>query len=514
MKGESRTIKSLKNAEVALFYYVVLLLVNLWSRKIFLDYIGVEVMGLNTTASNLFGYLSLAEMGIGFAITYFLYKPLNENEYESLNKIVSLQGWIYRRVATFIITGALVMMCFFPWIFSDIKVPLWYAYVIFSVLMFDAMLGYFINFKSIVLTADQKGYKITRVTQGFKVFINILQIAFFPIVPNPFLFYIFTSILSSVFGSLWLSHVINKEYPWLKTRGYRGKSLLKEYPGVLKKTKQLFVHKLGEAAHNTTNPIVMYAFSTLSIVGAYSNYLIIIGQVHVIIGTLFSSVGAAVGSLIATDDKHRIIRVFWELYDSRFCISAIAIVCLFCLVHPFMTLWIGKQYILGKSFLLLMLADAFMNLSRRTVDQYINGHGLFQDIWAPALEALINILGAVTFGYLWGFRGVLLGGILAQLIIIYCWKPYMLFKKGLKTNPINYFIPVIKRHILLFVDLVLFFYLFRSIIPHTFDNYIEFFAYAVIVIAISSAIIISEFYLFSQGVRDFIKRTTSLVCHW
>ena len=83
-----------------------------------------------------------------------------------------------------------------------------------------------------------------------------------------------------------------------------------------------------------------------------------------------------------------------------------------------------------------------------------------------------------------------------------------------KTNPINYFVPVIKRHILLFVDLVLFFYLFRSIIPHTFDNYIEFFAYTAVVITISSAIIISEFYLFSQGVRDFIKRTTSLVCHW
>lgn len=513
MKGESRTIKSLKNAEVALFYYVILLLVNLWSRKAFLDYIGVEVLGLNTTASNLFGYLSLAEMGVGFAITYFLYKPLNENDYESLNKIVSLQGWIYRRVATFIIVGALILMCFFPWIFSDIKVPLWYAYVIFSVLMLDAMLGYFVNFKSIVLTADQKGYKITRVTQGFKVFVNILQIVFLPIVPNPFLFYIFTTVLSSVFGCLWLCHVINKEYPWLNTNAYQGNTLLKEYPDVLRKTKQLFVHKLGEAAHNTTNPIVMYAFSTLSIVGAYSNYLIIIGQVHVIIGTLFSSVGAAVGSLIATGDKPRIIRVFWELYDSRFCISSIAIVCLLVLVHPFMTLWIGEQYLLGKSFLLLMLADAFMNLSRRTVDQYINGHGLFQDIWAPALEAVINIIGAVTFGYLWGFRGVLLGGILAQLVIIYCWKPYMLFKKGLRTPPVNYFIPMIKRHILLLVDLVLFFYLFRIIIPHTFDNYIEFLAYSVVVIAISSMIIISEFYLFSQGVRDFIKRMTSLVCH-
>lgn len=511
MKGESRTIKSLKNTEVALFYYVVLLLVGLWSRKMFLDYIGVEVLGLNTTASNLFGYLSLAEMGVGFAITYFLYKPLNENDFETINKIVCLQGWIYRRVASIIIIGALILMCFFPWIFSDIQAPLWYAYAIFSVLLFNAMLGYFINFKSIVLSADQKGYKITRVTQGFNVFINILQIVFFPVVPNPFLFYIFTTILSSVFGCLWLCHVINKEYPWLKTRGYRGKALLKEYPGVLKKTKQLFAHKLGEVAHNTTNPIIMYAFSTLSIVGSYSNYLTIVGQVYVIIGTMFSSVGAAVGSLIATDDKPRIIRVFWELYDSRFCLSAIAIVCLFFLIHPFMTLWIGEQYILGKLFLSIILLDALMNLTRRTVDQYINGYGLFQDVWAPGLEAIINIVGAIGFGYIWGFRGVLLGGILAQLVIIYLWKPYMLFKRGLKMQPLDYFIPVIKRHILLLVDMIVLYFLFNNLIPHSFNNYIEFFVYTIIVLIVSSVVIIGEFYLFSQGMKDFINR---LKCLW
>lgn len=512
MKGESRTIKSLKNTEVALFYYVVMLLVSLWSRKAFLDYIGVEVMGLNTTATNLFGYLSLAEMGVGYAITFFLYKPLNNNDFESLNKIVALQGWIYRRVATFIIVGALILMCFIPWIFSDIKVPLWYAYVIFSVMLFNAMLGYFINFKSIVLSADQKGYKITRVTQGFNVFVNILQIIFFPIVPNPFLFYIFTTLLSSVFGCLWLCHVINKEYPWLKIKGYQGKSLLKEYPGVLKKTKQLFAHKLGEAAHNTTNPIIMYAFSTLSIVGAYSNYSIIIGQAHVIIGNIFSSVSAAVGSLIATDDKPRIIRVFWELYDSRFCISAIAIVCMFFVIQPFIILWIGEQYILGRLFLSIILVDTFMTLTRRTVDQYINGYGLFQDVWAPVLEAFINVVGAIGFGYFWGFRGVLLGGILAQLIIIYWWKPYMLCKKGLKICPSEYFIPVIKRHILFCVDMVLFYYLFRCFVPNTMSNYIEFIFYTIIVLIISSVVIFCEFYLFSQGVRDFVKRMKSIVC--
>ena len=512
MKGESRTLKSLKNAEVSLFYYVVLMLLGLWSRKVFLDYIGVEVLGLNTTANNLFGYLSLAEMGVGTAITYFLYKPLNVNDYETLNKIVALQGWVYRWVAAFIIFAAIVLMCFFPIIFSDIRVPLWYAYVIFATILFNSMLGYFINYKSIVLSADQKGYKITRVTQGFVAFVNILQIAFLPLVPNPFLFYIFTTILSSVFGCLWLCHVICKEYPWLDTNGYRGKELMREFPEVIKKTRQLFVHKLGAAAHNTTYPIVMYAFSTLSVVGSYSNYATIIGQVHVIIGTMFSSVGAAVGSLIATDDQPRIIRVFWELYDSRFCLSAIAVICIFFLFHPFISLWIGKQYILGRLFLTLFLLDTFMNLTRRTVDQYINGYGLFQDVWAPALEAFIYVAGAIGFGFLWGYKGVLVGGILSQLVIVYLWKPYMLFKKGIGLPSSAYFIPVIKRHLVLLGDMLLLLMIFERLIPVTFADIFELVFYAVIVLLISSAVIIGEFYLFSQGMKDFIKRIGIIVC--
>ena len=75
-KTDSRTSKSVKNSSVALVFYFINLILQFFSRKIFLDYLGAEVLGLNTTATNLLQFLNLAELGVGAAIACTLYKPL------------------------------------------------------------------------------------------------------------------------------------------------------------------------------------------------------------------------------------------------------------------------------------------------------------------------------------------------------------------------------------------------------------------------------------------------------
>lgn len=169
MVENSRTSKSLKNVKVALIFYFINLVLSFFSRKFFLDYLGAEILGLNTTAQNLLGFLNLAELGIGGAVSYALYKPLFLNDLRSINEIVSIQGWLYRRIAVIITIAACVLMCFFPLIFEKAKVPLWYTYASFCVCLFSALLGYVFNYKQIVLTADQKEYKITLNIQGIKV---------------------------------------------------------------------------------------------------------------------------------------------------------------------------------------------------------------------------------------------------------------------------------------------------------------------------------------------------------
>ena len=99
---------------MALVFYFINLILQFFSRKIFLDYLGAEVLGLNTTATNLLQFLNLAELGIGSAIACTLYKPLLEKDTVAINEIVSLQGWLYRRIAWIVIAGSVVLMAFFP----------------------------------------------------------------------------------------------------------------------------------------------------------------------------------------------------------------------------------------------------------------------------------------------------------------------------------------------------------------------------------------------------------------
>lgn len=346
MAQESRTSKSLKNAQVALMFYFLQLILGFFSRKAFFDYLGSEILGLNTTASNLLGFLNLAELGVSAAVGYFLYQPLYNKDYTTLNKLVSLQGWIYRRIAFFIIGASAILMFFFPWIFAKSPLPIWYAYLTFGVLLFSSLLGYFMNYRQIVLYADQKNYKIQEYVQGLTIIKTIAQILAIIFLPFPFFSWLTLEFIGAISIAIILNNILRANYPWLKTHISEGKKYLKEYPEVLKKTGQAFFHRIGFVILSQSSPLIIYGFTSLTTVALYGNYILIVNKVSSLLSAVFSSTGAAIGNLVASKDSARIIRVFWELYDSRMCISVISLLCLYHLTNPFIIIWLGKEYCL------------------------------------------------------------------------------------------------------------------------------------------------------------------------
>ena len=279
MTQESRTSKSLKNAQVALIFYFLQLILGFFSRKVFFDYLGSEILGLNTTASNLLGFLNLAELGVSAAVSYFLYQPLFNKDYTTLNKLVSLQGWIYRRIALFIIGASAILMCFFPWIFAKSPLPIWYAYLTFGVLLFSSLLGYFINYRQIVLYADQKNYKIQEYVQGSIILKTIFQILTITFLPFPFFSWLILEFIGAIATATILNSILKKHYPWLQTHISEGKKYLKEYPEVLKKTGQAFFHRIGFVILSQSSPLIIYGFTSLTIVALYGNYILIVNKV-------------------------------------------------------------------------------------------------------------------------------------------------------------------------------------------------------------------------------------------
>ena len=340
---------------MALVFYFINLILQFFSRKIFLDYLGAEVLGLNTTATNLLQFLNLAELGVGSAISCTLYKPLAEKDTDTINEIVSLQGWLYRRIAWIVIVGSVVLMAFFPWIFAKMPLPLWYAYASFGVLLVSALLSYFVNYKQIVLSADQQEYRIQYTYKASMLAKLLCQILAIRYLPNGYVWWLVLEVVFAVVASVALNRVIARTYPYLETDMDRGKELAKKYPDILTKVKQLFFHKIGGFALSQTSPIIIYAYTTLTVVALYGNYMLIIMGGQTLMTAIFNSMNAGIGNLVAEGNRERILAVFEELFSIRFLFTCVMCFGVFILTPSFIILWIGNEYVLDSMVLLLSL---------------------------------------------------------------------------------------------------------------------------------------------------------------
>lgn len=511
MTEESRTVKSLKNAGVNVFFLIIQTILGFWSRKVFYDYLGSEVLGLDTTAASLLNFLNIAESGVGMAVAYFLYTPFYEKDTMKINDLVSLQGWIYRRIAGFILVASFIMMGLFPWIFKDIQIPLWYAYATFTVLLIGNMLGYFVNYRQSVLAADQKQYKVVKVTQASSIAFKVFLILYLPYATHPFLCYLGTTLLGYVIGSIWLNHVLKKDYPWLKSSSKSGKELMVEYPDMFKKIKQLFVHKIGGFVILQCTPLIMYSFSSLTAIAYYGNYLAVTDKAKNIMQQAFASTGAAVGNLVASKDKDRMLSVFWELIDSRMCFSTVMVLMLALITEPFISVWLSPDYLLGKSILLLILANIWLFLNRTPVDNFKDGFGLFQDVWSPIVESILNLSVAIIGGHFFGLEGVLLGGIVSYVVIIYGWRPYYLFRSGFELGYYHSFLrPFLYR---LLVTIILFFCVFNVIgfIDYDLSSFSRIILFTIVSGTIILIVVYCVFLVFFDGMKSFNRRIIDLI---
>lgn len=507
MAAESRFKKSFLNARVNLIFYFITLVLAFFSRKIFLDSLGADFVGLTGTLQNLLGFLNLAEMGIGAAIGYVLYRPLFEQNKEKINEIISVLGYMYRLVGYVILVAGLILALFLPLIFKDAGFSLPIIYFVYFSFLTSSLISYFINYRQTLLGADQRNYVVTAYYQSANIAKIIIQMILAKHTGN----YYIWAVIELTFGILYsfiLNVKINQVYPWLRSDVKLGKKLFKKYPDVIKYTKQLFVHKIGAVVYGQISPFLVYAFASLQTVAYYGNYTLIVSKLDGLVNNLLGSTSAGVGSLIAEGNKEKILKTYWELMSIRFLIASIFIFALYKLLPPFISLWLGPQYLLPSNILILILISYFLGMIRGTNEQFILGYGLFHDIWAPFVEAILLVSVAILGGKLYGFAGVLLGGIVSTTIIIYIWKPYMLFSKGFKLPLWKYWIPWFKHIVLMLVSFVISQLVLSqiSLLLEVGQGWKEWIISAVLIVLTQSFIACILFYIGTTGLRDFVKR--------
>lgn len=500
----SRTVMSLKNSSVALIMYLIDAVLQFYSRKIFLDYLGTDILGLNTTVTNILQFLNIAELGISSAVSFSLYEPLSKGDRTAINEIVSLQGYIYKRIASIIIIGAVIVMCFFPFIFEKIKLPLWYAYLSFSVLLFSSLLGYFVNYKQVLLSASQQEYKILfsyKASMLLKIMFQMIALSY---LEDGYIWWAILEACFALIASLWLHHVTKRNFPFLDISIRNIKQLRSKYKKIETKIKQLFFHKLAGFALLQTSPLILYAYTNLTEVTLYQNYMIIYLGFVGLMNAVFKGLTASIGNVNACE-PYKMLPIFKELFSLRFYLCMLICFLFFTLSPDLVRLWLGKEYVLDKTTLLLLTIMLSISILRLTIENYVHSLGIFSDIWAPITEMILNVGCSILLGYFWGLNGILSGALVSLILIVMLWKPYFLFSKGLKESP-GIYVKLFIKHLFIGAMSLLVMYLLNTYIKIEVFGWLTLIWRSLVNLIVFSVIIITLMLLAHCEICSFFKR--------
>ena len=507
MQKESRVKKTMLNAKINLICYFASFITAFFTRKILLDNLGAEFIGFTGTVGSLLSFLNLAELGIGTAIGYVLYKPIADGDKFKINEVISVLGYLYRIIGLVILTLGIIGSLFLPLIFPDTDIPLGVIYFAFYAYLAASMIGYFVNYRAALLSADQRNYIVTgyfQIIGTSKVILQMVLAIYF----GSFYVYLAIELIGGIINAIILNWKINQTYPWFKSEIKQGKLVLKKYPEIIKYTKQIFAHKVGTLVQFQLTPFLIYSFVSLPMVALYTNYTILTQKLEGLISGVINSTGAAIGNLIAEGDKNKISKVFRELLAIRLFVASLVGICIYKFASPLVCVWLGNEYILDNTTVAIIAILSGLSIARGIIDQFIHGCGLFADVWAPYVESIIMVIFAITGGYLWGLPGVLCGPLISIIAVIYIWKPYYLFSRGFKLSVFIYwksFITNISTSVVAFITTA---YLYSTFIkPYLLTNsWIGLITGGTIYVIILTITATIAYYITSAGFRDFVRR--------
>ncbi len=428
-----RVHRSVMNIKVGMFFYILSLFLAFFSRKVFLNCLGAEFIGLTGMLMNIMSFLSVAELGIGTSIVYFLYKPLQEDNHERINEIMSMLAFLYRCIGLIIGSCGILISLFFPWWFGHLGTGLPLVYFAFYSFLATTVSAYVFNYKQLLVSANQKQYLVNAYFQTIAIVQSLTQILLAYYYRNLWL-WVVVGLVFTIIGIIVFNIRIRQLYPWLRINLKEGRENLKRYPEILKKTRQIFVQRIKDFILYKSDELLVGMFVSVVQVAFYGNYTIITSKLNFLVNVLSDGMNAGVGNLVAEGDEKNIMKVFWELTAVRFLISGAIVFSLLLFLQPFVTYWFGRQYRLSDLIVFLLVFNIFIYLSRGVVENYISAHGLYSDVWVAWTELALNICITFCLAPFYGIVGILLGKILSVFFIAVFWKPYFLFSRGLKQS--------------------------------------------------------------------------------
>ncbi len=448
--NEGRVQNSIRNSFFAIASQSVGLIMSFVYRLIFLRILDETYLGLNSLFTNILGLLSLAELGISVAISYRLYGSMHNQDSARTGALIKFYKKIYYCIAAIVLVVGLGVMPFLKFFIKDYSsIPVdTNIYLLYLIFLVQSVFSYLFSYRLMLFNSDQRNY-ITNIASIITTFaLYSLQILVLYLTKN-YLYTLIVSISVNLLSNVIMSAYAKKRYKEIFSSKENIDSAEKKE--IFKETGALLCHRIGGKVVTSTDNILISSFVGIAILGAYSNYSLIVTSLVALLGQFLGAIGASIGNLHVAD-KQREEDVFLRLVFFNLFIVSFCAICFFVLIEPFIGVMFGYDLVLNIDVAFICALAFYIGNGRLINDSFISGCGLFvRDKLRPLIEAGINLVVSIILAQFIGIVGILIGTIIGQLCTVYWREPYLLYKYEFKKSQGEYWKLHIRFLLLTFV---------------------------------------------------------------
>ena len=452
MKARTRTHNAVLNATLVGSTQIIIMICQFILQSVFIRMLGTTYLGLHGLFLNLFTLLSFAELGVGSAITFALFKPLKEKNFEEILSLVNWLRKLYQKVALIMFVGGLILLPFLNLIVDDIAVIGSMVYVYFLLALTSSTSVYLVAHKRILLLAEQRTYIDSLNQLVFTTSMITLQVISLFIWQNFFLFLVI-NLLFTLFSNLRISLLVNKLYADVfSSRSVKVKSeQLKE---IKKNTLGLVGSKIGEIVILNTENIFISAFVGLASAGIFLSYQMVLRGLQSIVNQAINAVVATFGNLRLDENREKEYNIYKKSMFINWALSYFLCIFLLTLFNEFVSMWLGESYLFSWQIVVLMVINYYVLQMRSTQVVFIKSQGLFVKVGIKSIiEAIFSLLLIVIFVVILdlGIIGVLFASLGVNVLLNLWVEPWIVHKYGFgKKLSLTYFITYVGGMILTF----------------------------------------------------------------
>lgn len=432
----SRTKNIGRNVLFGAILKIYHLLVPFVLRTIIIYVLGMEYAGLNGLFSSVLSVLNLAELGVGTAMVYSMYKPIVDEDVETVNALMRLYKIYYRIIGSIILVLGLALMPFIDnLIKGDIPDNL-NIYLLYGLSLGSTVVSYWLfAYKNCLITAHQRSDINSKITIAVSTITYGLQIAFLFLTKNYYHFLIISVVMTAM-TNIVTGIIADKMYPKYRQGGSLSDEKRKD---INKRIRDLFTAKIGAVIIDSVDTIIISAFLGLRYLALYQNYFLLFTAIYGFITMFMSSSTASVGNSIITASKEK---NFEDLKKFTLLMVWLGGICCCCFAggyQPFMELWVGKNNLLDYGIVLLFVAYFIIKVVNALLNLYKDAAGMWhKDRFRPLVTALSNLVLNIILVNFIGLYGIILSTVVTMLGIGMPWLYYNLFTEYFKNNPTKY----------------------------------------------------------------------------